>query len=457
MTDAATTRSNTPPQPPPDANDEERSKIPPWSPLYGAGMGASTLPGSGQAYTPGAPAVQGTPQIGGVPHLAGSPTPFANTPPMGNLAQGSIAPPPPQAPTYPGANTYYPHAGQEPPQAYPHYPPEHREHGEHQAHHAQHLHHAATATKVAGGSAIKTIIIVVAAVVVVAAGGIGAAAYFLTRPQPLISLTSSYKLGSNYAGASGTTLHISGQKFSGNSAITFLLDGSPAPGSPSARSDSNGNFQADVKITPAWTVGTHALTARDASNYSTKNTVTVVVVQAGVANTPGPNGAPPDDATFTLNLTAHGTYNSVNQAFTRSETLNVTGHPDPAGGTTCQNGDNGQKFTDSGVTLDTNIPYSETYAFTCQGSYKSGKISYTETLISDVITYTNGSGISCTLIAPQVNQLVSGSYSSQNEFSGTFNYEPVPRSDFRCTNANSYFAYTGGQATWTGTVSGLKS
>ena len=42
------------------------------------------------------------------------------------------------------------------------------------------------------------------AAVVVVAGGIGAAAYFLSRPQPLISITSKYKVGNAVAGAQGT-------------------------------------------------------------------------------------------------------------------------------------------------------------------------------------------------------------------------------------------------------------
>jgi len=395
--------------------------------------------GGGQPYGYGAPSVQGTPQIGGVPGVAGSPTPYTN-PPVGQLAQG---------PGYQSPITHYPQAGQQP----TYYAPQHQGH---QAQHAQHLHHAAVgATKVAGASGVKTIIIVVATVVVVAAGGIGAAAYFLTRPQPLISITSNFKAGGTIAGANGTTLHISGQKFSSNSAITFLLDGNPAPGNPSAHSDSNGNFSADVKITDAWSIGTHTLTARDASSYSTKNSVSVTIVPPGTAHTPGPNGAPPDDATFTISLSAKGTYTSLNQPFTANETLHVTGHPDPAGGTVCQDGDNGQQFSSSGVTLDTHTAFTETYSFSCKGSYKGGKVSYTQMLVTNVITYTS-SGVTCTLIAPQLNQQVTGSYTGQNTFTGTLVYGHTPQTDFHCTNPNSFFFYIGGQGTWTGTVGGLQ-
>lgn len=428
-----------PPPPPPTENEEERRGIPPWSPQYGAALGADALMSGGQPYGYGAPSVQGTPQIGGVPRVSGTPTSYSNAP-AGHLAQG---------PGYQSPISHYSQAGQQP----TYYPPQ--QHPEHHVQHAQHGHHAAAgATKVAGASGVKTIIIVVVTVVVVAAGGIGAAAYFLNRPQPLISITSSYKVGSTLAGSNGTILHINGQKFSGNSAITFLLDGNPAPGNPSAHSDSNGNFSADVKITGAWSVGTHTLAARDASNYSTKNSVSVTIVQPGVAHTPGPNGAPPDDATFTISISAKGTYTS-SQPFTRNETLRITGRPDPAGGTVCQDGDTGQQFSSSGVTLDTHIAFTETYSFSCKGSYKGGKVSYTETLVTNVITYTS-TGVSCTLIAPQMNQQVTGSYTSQNTFTGTLVYGHTPQSDFHCTNPNSYFFYIGGNATWTGTVGGLQ-
>ena len=389
---------------------------------------------SGQPYNYGAPVVQGTPQMGGVPGVAGSPTPYTNAP-VGQVAQG---------PAYQSPITHYPPAGQQasasPSQA---------------GMPAQHLHHTATgATKVTGASGLKTIIIVVAAVVVVAAGGIAAAAYFLNRPQPLISATSSYRVGNTLAAANGTVLHINGQKFSSNSAITFLLDGNPAPGNPGAQSDANGSFSANVPVTSTWSIGAHTLTARDAGNNATKNSVSIIVVQPGRANTPGPNGAPPDDAAFTISLTAKGTYALNNQPFNNSETLNITGHPDPAGGTVCGNADTGQQFTNSSTTLDTHIAFTETYSLSCQGSYKSGKVTYTETLVSDVILYTT-TGARCTLVSPQMNQQITGNYSSQHTFSGTIVYGSVPRSDFRCTNPNSYFYYSGGHGTWTGSVGKL--
>ena len=308
-------------------------------------------------------------------------------------------------------------------------------------------------TKAVGGSSVKTIIIVVTTVVVVAAGGIGAAAYFLSRPRPLISITSNYKVGNALAGANGTILHLSGQKFSSNSAITFLLDGHVAPGNPGTRSDSNGNVSADVTITDAWSVGTHTLTARDASNYSTKNSVSVTIVQSGQANTPGPNGAPPDDASFRVIAQIQGSQST--------ETEVVTGHPDPMGGTVCQPEDNGQPIVTTGVTSNSPIPYRKTSTYSCAGSYKGGKLTLTETLTSDVYVFSepDGTTVTCTLNSPQPDGQMSGSYTGNNTFSGTFTYPAIPDSDYPCDRSNGISNFhQGSQSTnWTGQVTDLHS
>jgi len=381
------------------------------------------------------------------------------------LSQGTMGP----APTLPaGSQPALPSGpGARPPEPHRHH--DHREHHEPHRHHDHREHHephqAARVIKAAGGSSVKTVMIVVTAVVVVAAGGIGAAIHFLSSspgassssgvssPQPLISITSKYMVGNTPAGASGTTLHISGQQFSGNSAITFLLDGHVAPGNAGTHSDANGNFSTDVTITAAWSVGTHTLTARDGSNHSTKKSVSVTIVQPGQANTPGPNGAPPDDTTFTLTFTENATNTP---SFTRNEVMLIKGHPDPAGGSACLDRDDGQQHSLS-RSFSNNTPYTETDTFSCQGSYKGGKISYSETLLTSVITYTNGSGVSvtCTLLSPQPHQEVTGSYAGNGTFTGTFAFDYTPASDYSCSDGSSFsFVYTYG--TWTGTVSGLQ-
>jgi hypothetical protein len=309
----------TPPPPLGAENEDERRRgIPPWSPLYGSALAGGALLGSVQAYTPGVPVVQGTPQIGSVPSVAGSPTPYINAR-FSQPVQGAGNAPVSQ----PVQGTQPTHHPPERPEAPEHHPP-HKPH-RHQTHPLQHEPHRVVKTKAAGASSVKTIMIVVATVVVVAAGGIAAAAHFLSRPQPLISISSNFKVGTTPAGANGTILHISGQQFSSNSAITFLLDGNVAPGNPGTQSDSNGNFSADVTITGAWSVGTHTLTAMDASNASTTNSVSVTIVQPGQANTPGPTPTPP--AVFNSGTwQGQGTYNDGRPPFDMTLMITVNGN-----------------------------------------------------------------------------------------------------------------------------------
>ena len=482
--------------------EERRGGIPPWSPLYGAALGGEALLGSGQISTPGAPMVQGTPQIGNVPGVAGSPSPYTNAPvthPMQGAANAPVSHPvqgpgnaapvshpvpgptnapishpvpgPTSAPIshpVPGpVNAPHPQPRPQPPEK-PEPPPTHKhhrhhdhpdehEHHQHQTHPAHHeLHQVTRVAKVGGGSTVKTIILVVTAAAVVAAGGIAAAVHFLARPQPLISITSNFKVGNILAGATGTTLHISGQQFASNAAITFLLDGGVAPGNPGTRSDTSGNFSTNMTITSAWSVGTHTLTARDASNDSTKSGVSVTVVQPGQANTPGPDGAPPDDASFKVVAHIQGSQST--------ETEVVTGHPDPLGGTVCQTEDNGQPFVRTGVTTGIAASYRETSTFSCAGSYKGGKLTLTETLRSDVRVYSEPDGTTktCTLNAPQppVDEQVSGSYTGNNTFSGTITYPTIPDSNYSCIGGSTYTVtnfYQYNQVNWTGQVTDLHS
>jgi hypothetical protein len=306
-------------------------------------------------------------------------------------------------------------------------------------------HTPAIAPKVLGGSATKWIITAVATIVVLGAGGAGLAAYLLTRPQAVIGVTSKYTVGTTPAGSTGTVLHISGQKFSGNSAITFLLDGTPVPGNPTVPSDANGTVRADLLITSGWSVGNHTLTARDASSHSTKNSLAVVIVPQGEANTPGPLGAPADDTNFTLNISIHAQIQPSGGPFSPQETGKISGHPDPAGGTVCQPADNGQPQVYSDVTLNTGIPYRETATYSCGGTYKAGKLNYTETLTSDTIVFApNGVSSTCTL---------NGSYTGNHTFSGTVTFLAIPTSSYTCQHGNYFFHY-GAQGTWTGQIAG---
>jgi hypothetical protein len=294
----------------------------------------------------------------------------------------------------------------------------------------------------------KVALIIVSVVVLVGLIGAGVAAYFLTRPQPVISVSSSYHVNGTPAGATGTSLHISGQKFSSSSAITFLLDGSPMPGSPSVQSDGSGNISASLAITGDWSVGRHTITARDASNYVTQTGVAVVIVQQGEANTPGPNGAPPDDASFKINITISGTLLGANQTFNQNEVDIVTGQPDPNGGTVCQSEDDGQPHSYHQSTVNSGAGYRETSTYSCSGTYKTGKLTYTETLLNDTIAFDGGG--TCMLTSPQVDEQLTGSYTGNNTFTGTVTYPKITA--YTCDSIGAYFYHYGAQGNWTGQV-----
>ena len=112
-------------------------------------------------------------------------------------------------------------------------------------------------------------------VILVLLSGIGLLLYLLNQshpaatptptaaaPLPALTALSDYHVGATVAGATGTILHIEGQQFAPNTAITLLLDNAPAPGAPAVQSDSLGNMALDVVITADWSQGTHAITPR---------------------------------------------------------------------------------------------------------------------------------------------------------------------------------------------------
>ena len=277
-----------------------------------------------------------------------------------------------------------------------------------------------------GGNGLKIAIIILVALIVLGGGG-GAAAYFLTRPKPVISLTSQYPqncsstnpTGGTPTGATGTTFHITGQKFSGSSAITFLLDGQPAPGAQTVESDANGNVTANLTITANWQTGNHTITAKDASDYTTQAGQSITIVTQGEAGTPGPNGAPADCASFSLTVQIQRT-DAVNGDQLQSpqpQTLVVTGQPDPAGGKACQSRDDGQPHAYTGSDSNGN-KYTETIVFQCTGSYKGGKITYKETAASDKVVFSDG--FSCTASGSYLYQELDGSFSSGANVTGTY-------------------------------------
>jgi hypothetical protein len=232
-----------------------------------------------------------------------------------------------------------------------------------------------------------------------------------------MSVTSAYNVASIPTGSTGTALLANAHSFSGSSAITFLLDNVTVASSQRVNSDVNGNVSADLTVTNAWTVGKHTLTAKDASGYATKVGVTVAIVNQGQAHTPGPNGAPTDDMSFSLKANVQAQdVGTGRQLDSITETLTVLGRPDPSGGTVCQAIDDGQPHIYNGTTSN-GTTYRETFVLACTGTYKGGKLTYTETVTTDKIDSSNG--VSCMAHTPYVFQHLEGSFTSPNTISGT--------------------------------------
>jgi len=416
---------------------------PPEHTAYGGGAQQAYTPPQ-QSYTPAPPAYGSSPQQGyAPPQQYGSPAaqpsymppPYAPAPQYGVAPQQGYMPPPPapsytpSAPSYQYAPPAQPYASPPIPGAIPSYPQQ-----------------PFTPPQVQkkSGAGMRILIITIVVLVILAGAGAGLV-YFLTRPQPIINVTSDYKVGAIYAGSTGTVFHISGQKFSGNSAITFLLDGTPAPGNQSAHSDAKGNVKADLTVTNGWSVGSHTLTAKDAGNNTTNTGFAVTIVPQGQAHTPGPNGAPPDDMSFTVQTNVHP-QDALNgkQQTPFSETLQIKGSPN--GGSVCRSADNGQPQLLTGSSGN-GITYRETVVWTCSGSYKGGKLTYTETASSDKIDLSNG--VSCTAHTPYVSEHLDGAFTNNNTVNGSYSADAITAD---CTGGLGTQQFDASKGTWTGSV-----
>jgi hypothetical protein len=270
-------------------------------------------------------------------------------------------------------------------------------------------------------------------------------------PHPVIALQSQYQQHGVPVGATTTTLHVSGKWFSYRSPVTFLVDGRPAPGSASVQSDVQGTVEADLTVTGDWDQGNHILTAQDGQGYATQSGQPFAIVAQGEANIPGPNGAPLDDASFSLGITIQTQDPVTGQPAQEQETLVITGQPDPAGGTVCQAQDNGQPYTLTGSILNAPgqpgvVTYQETLVTTCSGSYKGGQLSYTETVTSDQYVLSVGN-LACQAATPYTLQTLSGAFDSATTSSGEWSATQVM---IACTGGQPLTAHPAQQGSWSG-------
>lgn len=302
----------------------------------------------------------------------------------------------------------------------------------------------------------KTLVFVALTIIIIAALiGSGVFVYAATRPNPVLALTSVYHVDGIPAGASSSTFSIHGQHFSGNEAITFILDGQQLFGVAPVESDGNGAFTVTLHISEDWTLGKHILTASDADHYLTKQGIQFIIVAAGQANTPGPNGAPSDNSSFKISANFSGTVLETGNPDTSSETITVTGSPNATSGSVCGEHEDGVPFVTSDTFSGGNlagVEYKETFVETCSGTYSGGKLEESITVSNQYLTYINSSSnnVICSPAVPYVYEQIQGTFSSATAISGTYNSASAKltcNSDFETI---TQYAEAG---SWNGTVS----
>jgi serine/threonine protein kinase len=265
---------------------------------------------------------------------------------------------------------------------------------------------------------------------------------------PTLEVKSAYMQGTTPVGAAGTTFQISGQQFASNSRITFLLDGQAAPDAPEAQSTASGAVSVNLTVPTTWALGQHTLSAQDARQHSPKQASDILIVDQGKAGTPGPNGSPADDATFTLTVVIQARDAVTGQPKPSTTfTLTVTGHPDPAGGVPCQAQDNGQNQTVVETDPNTGTNYQNTSVWTCSGSYKRGHLEYTETTLTNYAVFLN-TGTRCDSQVPFVYVHIVGDFTNATTITGAFNSDAIIDA---CTNGDNP-ASNPETGTWTGTI-----
>ncbi|WP_069804075.1 hypothetical protein [Thermogemmatispora onikobensis] len=265
--------------------------------------------------------------------------------------------------------------------------------------------------------------------------------------QPTISVESRYSVGKTPAAASGTQLYVSGEHFASSVTVEFALDGQVMTGSGwQGKSDSQGKLALYLDVNSLWPLGTHRLTAIDTSTSKQTEAVIIDIVQQGQAHTPGPHGAPPDDASFQLNVLIRGK-DSNGQAISYAMQLVVTGQPDPAGGTICTSNDDQLVHTYNGNVQG--VPYQQHWMARCSGTYRQGHIRYTRLMVEDSYVFTkSNTTITCTAPSSFAAMTLVGDFTSSQLASGNYS---APYTSLQCDHgATDYLPSATG--TWTGVL-----
>ncbi len=289
----------------------------------------------------------------------------------------------------------------------------------------------------------RKIILLALAIMVALLGAGGSLAYIFTRTNPVIQVSSAYDQETTLIGSASTSFQITGQQFVANTSITFLLDGRPAPGDKTFQSDANGNIEINLPVTSPWGTGKHVLTARDMLGNTTKDGVSVEIVAQGADGTPGPNGSPSDNDSFTIDEHVTG-MTASGQPISFSGTLSIlnTG----PGGSVCGVSYTGRPWVYTGTIQKWKVTYTETVIYACHVTYKQGHLHYVDTATSE--TFVLGDGRHCAAPGPYTSDAFDGAFSSSTSISGTF-YRDY--SEAICPN-KTYIYFDGETGTWQGII-----
>jgi hypothetical protein len=164
-----------------------------------------------------------------------------------------------------------------------------------------------------------------------------------------------------------------------------------------------------------------------------------------MAGTPGPNGAPADDSSFSLTAVVSVAVSS-GQSYTFKQLLTILGNPDPAGGSVCSPGDNGQPNVYTGTLDNSSESFTETIILTCTGTYKDGHLTYTETATSDVFVVNNS--LRCAAKGSYIYGALTGMFSSPTTISGSYH-----RDYFQADCSDGSYIYRNSETgTWAASI-----
>lgn len=227
----------------------------------------------------------------------------------------------------------------------------------------------------------KVMIIALLVLVLILAASAGSYTYYtVTRPKPVMTISSLYHVDKVPAGSQGTRIQVQGNGFTPSSPITLLVDQVPLK-IQGIKSDEQGRLKTEIEVSGNWKPGKHSLLAKDKDGYMPQQAASFLVVKQGQAHTPGPHGSPPDDASYKLKVKLDMVNEFGNKVNTDIDfILIVTGKPDPAGGSVCSEDADGKPHVKN---YPKQFNMTTTTIYSCEGTYKAGRIDYTQ-MITDV-------------------------------------------------------------------------